>query len=148
MKKFAALTLVLALTASVPALAQGSYTGPRDNSGLSGGPGPSDRRYGDDDDRGPPPPVAGRPDASPNFRQGGWDRPDAVGRTAAFFSHPRLDGRSVEVQYFNGYRNNARQAEERATDNFCRRVGYREGAYYSVDRSRRGAVLEDVLCIR
>ena len=157
MIKFAALVSGLSLgvlALSAPASAQSPAWGggtkaalpsqgaPSRDGDLAGGPRADDGGRYDQRDDAPDPRFAA---PAPDFRQGGWDRPDAVGRTAAFFAHPRLNGRPVIVQYF---RANQRRAEEMATDNFCRRVGFREGAYYALDRARQGAGLEDVLCIR
>ena len=123
--------------------------GGQDDRGYAnrGGPegGPYDR--GDDhDDRDyrPGDPVAPPIAPQPNFRQGGWDRPDAVGHNSAYFINPRLNGRPVIVDSYRG----GRRAAELAADTFCRQVGYREGAYYTLDQQRWGAGLQDVLCIR
>jgi hypothetical protein len=71
---------------------------------------------------------------------GSVSRPDAQGRTSAFFARPTQGGREI----FTG-RGNA----ERAADDFCRFAGYRDAAYFSTNGgSRRGEVLEDVLCVR
>lgn len=72
---------------------------------------------------------------------------DARGQTAGFFAEPRFEGRRIFVDYYY-FRGAPRRAEEASTDDFCRRMGYRRGAYYSLVRTPDGEALEDVLCLR
>jgi hypothetical protein len=57
-----------------------------------------------------------------------------------------LDGRPVFARYTRGEANRRRAAEV-ATDNFCRRLGYRDSARHVLVRTPRGEALEDVLCL-
>jgi hypothetical protein len=80
---------------------------------------------------------------------GGWggdwsgsaSRPDAIGRTSAFFTRPMMGGRPVFAA--------GRSGGEFAADRFCRAAGFSEAGYFTTNGGgRRGEVLEDVLCVR
>lgn len=123
---------------------------------------------------GPPPPGPhpwpgeptgpdwGGPPGGPGWSQGQWSasdfgRPDAEGRSAAFFSFPRLRSERVAA-CFQGQR----RCGEEAAHQFCRAAGYRGSAYSSTSRRagrvvflddwratpQSGVALEDVTCVR
>lgn len=83
------------------------------------------------------PPWGGRPPG-----HGGASRPDAVGRTAAFFVRPTGYGADLSQC------GRDRACVEFRADDFCRGEGYREAAYFRTTRGRFGETLEDVLCVR
>jgi hypothetical protein len=64
------------------------------------------------------------------------------GRSATFFPTPWLNNKPILACPSGG---NSRRCMEAQTDNFCRKSGYREGAYFS---NNRDGYLEDVLCLR
>ncbi len=84
-----------------------------------------------------PPPGGGYPPPGQ-----GYDRPTATGRTAAFFAQ-------TQTPACDQYGAATPQCVERTADAFCRTQGYRDAAYFSIDRSGgRYQRLEDVLCVR
>lgn len=74
---------------------------------------------------------------------GGADLGEAAqGRTATFFPRPRLNGAPAPACI-------GRDCGRAAAETFCRRAGFRDVGYFSVERGgRRGDVLSDVLCVR
>ncbi len=74
-----------------------------------------------------------------------YARPDAVGRTAAFFVQPRASGREIAACGRNAYP--GRDCAQATADAFCRAQNYRSAAYFSFLGAGR-EILDDILCIR
>lgn len=76
----------------------------------------------------------------PGYPSGGVDYGGATrGRTAVFFPRPSFGG---------GQPAPIRRDARSTADDFCRRAGMREAAYFSSERAGREDVLADVLCVR
>lgn len=86
--------------------------------------------------------------AAPPHAPPGWDqsRPDAIGRTAAFFARPV--SRAADLAGCPRDRWGAQQCAAARADDFCLAQGFRDAAYFSTERGRFGETLEDVLCVR
>lgn len=93
-----------------------------------------------------------RPIDSWNGGNGGWDPGQggsvdfqgvSRGRTAAFFPRPSIGGQPAPVCWDGG-----RDCQRRSAEDFCRRAGYRDAGYFTVEPGRRGDVLSEVLCVR